>query len=129
MERKILLKKSMFNCSFVAYRKIAASKCKNFLVFQNVILWKTWKFQKTAKNRVFIFESLAWINLYFKLIGESMRKNWLRFSDPWCLPWVVSPEMSHLQKNVLQVTTPLRDLVKRIFGKRVDICQLANGTL
>jgi hypothetical protein len=36
-----LLKKSMFNCSFVAYRKIAAYECKNFLVFQNVILWKT----------------------------------------------------------------------------------------
>jgi hypothetical protein len=31
----------MFNCSFVAYKKIAAYKCKNFLVFQNVILWKT----------------------------------------------------------------------------------------
>jgi hypothetical protein len=28
-------------CSFVAYRKIAAYKCKNFLVFQNVISWKT----------------------------------------------------------------------------------------
>jgi hypothetical protein len=41
IERKILLKKNMFDCSFAAYRKIAAYKCKNFLVFQNVILWKT----------------------------------------------------------------------------------------
>jgi hypothetical protein len=23
------------------------------------------------------------MNLYFKLLGESMRKIWLRFSDPW----------------------------------------------
>jgi hypothetical protein len=23
------------------------------------------------------------MNLYFKLIAESMRKIWLRFSDPW----------------------------------------------
>jgi hypothetical protein len=23
-----------------------------------------------------------------------MRKIWLRFSDPWCHPWVVSPGMS-----------------------------------
>jgi hypothetical protein len=34
------------------------------------------------------------MNLYFKLIGESMRKIWLRFSDPRCHPWVVSPGMS-----------------------------------
>jgi hypothetical protein len=36
-----------------------------------------------VKIRVFIFESFARMNLYFKLIGESMRKIWLRFSDPW----------------------------------------------
>jgi hypothetical protein len=35
----------------------------------------------------------------FKLIGESMRKIWLRFSDPWCHPWVVSPGMSRIKNN------------------------------
>jgi hypothetical protein len=29
----------------------------------------------------------ARMNLYFKLIGESMRKIWLRFSDPWWKMW------------------------------------------
>jgi tRNA G46 methylase TrmB len=36
-----------------------------------------------AKIRVFVFESFDVLNLYLNLIGESVEKIWLRFSDPW----------------------------------------------
>jgi hypothetical protein len=47
-----------------------------------------------VKIRVFVFESFDVPNFFFNLIGESVEKIWLRFSDPWCQPWVVSPGMS-----------------------------------
>jgi hypothetical protein len=50
------------------------------------------------ENSSFHFESFARMNLYIKLIGESMRKIWMIFSDPCCHPWMVSPGMSQNSK-------------------------------
>jgi hypothetical protein len=75
----------MFDCSFVAHRKITSYKYKYFLIFQNTI------FRKPK-----IFSRLRKFEFYFRLIGESVEKIWLRFSAPGCHHWVVSPGMSPL---------------------------------
>jgi hypothetical protein len=62
--------------------------------FSKCFFLENLKISVGCEIRVLIFESFARMNLYFKLIGESMRKIWLRFTDPWCHPWVISPGMS-----------------------------------
>jgi hypothetical protein len=75
-----------------------------FLVFQKAVFRKTRKLQKAAKILVFIFESFDILNIYFNLIGESVEKIWLIFSDPW---WKIRKSLGPYCKSTLRITIKL----------------------
>jgi hypothetical protein len=83
IEQEILLENKTFYYSIVAHTKFARHMNKFFHVFQYAVFRKTRKLQWAVKIRVFVFESFDVLKLYFNLIGESVEKIWLRFSDPW----------------------------------------------
>jgi hypothetical protein len=63
--------------------------------FSKCYFMENLKISVGCENSSFHFrEFCSRMNLCCKLRGESMRKIWMRFSNPWCHPWVVSSGMS-----------------------------------
>jgi hypothetical protein len=81
---------NLFNCGkacltvvLLHTERLQHTNAKTFSFFKMLFYGKPENFSRLRKIRVFIFKSFARMNLCFKLIGESMRKIWRRFSDPW----------------------------------------------